>query len=175
MNKTDFPEKTLEKKPQISSSVWVANSANVVGNVIIKENASIWYNAVARGDINYISIGNRTNIQDGSVLHVENDRACIIGDDVTIGHRAIIHGCTIESGVLIGMGAIILNGALIKKGAIIGAGAVIKENTIVNENELWVGIPGKYVKTVSKSYDKNIKWAAKYVQLKNKYQEKKTH
>ncbi len=169
MEKTKLKKTFLENTPQIDDSVWIADSADIIGKVIIKENSSVWYTTVIRADINHISIGMRTNIQDGAVIHVENDYACIIGDDVTIGHRAIIHACTIESGVLIGMGAIILNGAVIKKGAVIGAGAVIKENTIVNENELWVGVPGKYIKKSINSYNTNIKWAMKYVQLKNKY------
>ena len=137
-----------------------------MGNVILKEDASIWYNAVARGDINTVEIGERTNVQDGCVLHVENDRACIIGNDVTIGHKAIIHGCTIEDGCLIGMGAIILNGAILKKGCIIGAGAVVKENTTVESGTLWVGVPAKEVKSgLDSAYDTNVQWAKKYTKL----------
>ena len=99
----------------------------------------------------------------------DNNRGVVIGESVTIGHRAVIHGCTIESGVLIGMGAIILNGAVIQSGAAIGAGTVIKENTRVGPNELWVGVPGRYVKTVQGNYDTHLQWAEKYVQLAQYY------
>lgn len=166
MDKTIFPDHVMEKEPKCSLSSWIAPSADVMGQVSLNADVSVWYTAVLRGDINAINIGERTNIQDGSILHVENDRACIVGNDVTVGHRAILHGCTIEDGVLIGMGAIILNGAIIKKGAVIGAGALIKEDTIVGENELWVGVPGKYVRALTDSYENNVKWAAKYVKLK---------
>jgi carbonic anhydrase/acetyltransferase-like protein (isoleucine patch superfamily) len=147
----------------------VAPSADIIGDVGLHESASVWFSAVLRGDIQSISVGARSNIQDGVVVHVENDRGVVIGESVTIGHRAVIHGCTIESGVLIGMGAIILNGAVIQSGAAIGAGTVIKENTIVGPNELWVGVPGRYVKTVQGNYDTHLQWAEKYVQLAQYY------
>jgi carbonic anhydrase/acetyltransferase-like protein (isoleucine patch superfamily) len=166
MQKTDFPEITLKIKPRIHPSVFIAQGAQVMGDVEIGEHASIWYNAVIRGDINSIKIGARSNIQDGCVLHVENDRNCVVGQSVTVGHKAILHGCTIEDGCLIGMGAIILNGAYLKKGCVIGAGAVVKENEVVESGSLWVGIPAKQVKdNLVKAYDTNLLWAEKYVQL----------
>lgn len=166
MQKTDFPEKTMTIQPKIHSSVFIAPGAQVMGEVEISEGASIWYNAVVRGDINKITIGRYTNIQDGCVLHVENDRDCQIGNYVTIGHKAILHGCTIEDGCLIGMGAIILNGALLKKGCVIGAGAVVRENEVVESGTLWVGVPAKKIKeNLDDAYVTNIKWAEKYGKL----------
>jgi carbonic anhydrase/acetyltransferase-like protein (isoleucine patch superfamily) len=172
MNKTTYPNHVMTKTPNSDPSSWIAPGAHVMGAVTLKAESSIWYTSVLRGDINQIRVGERSNIQDGSILHVENDRACLIGNDVTVGHRAILHGCTIEDGVLIGMGAIVLNGALIRKGAVIGAGAVITENTVVGENELWVGVPAKCIKGLEKSYETNIKWAAKYVKLKNDHKKR---
>jgi carbonic anhydrase/acetyltransferase-like protein (isoleucine patch superfamily) len=173
MNKTDFPEGVMETKPTLHESVFIAPGAQVMGNVEIGEGSSVWYNAVLRGDINKITIGERTNIQDGSVLHLENDRDCRVGSDVTIGHKALIHGCTIEDGCLIGMGAIILNGAVLKKGCVIGAGAVVKENTIVESGTLWVGVPAKQVKSgLDDAYDTNVKWAKKYSQLAQVHKKK---
>jgi carbonic anhydrase/acetyltransferase-like protein (isoleucine patch superfamily) len=169
MKKTDLPDGVLRQSPRIHESAWVAPSADIIGDVGLHESASGWFSAVLRGDIQSISVGARSNIQDGVVVHVENDRGVVIGESVTIGHRAVIHGCTIESGVLIGMGAIILNGAVIQSGAAIGAGTVIKENTIVGPNELWVGVPGRYVKTVQGNYDTHLQWAEKYVQLAQYY------
>ncbi|RMG41244.1 MAG: gamma carbonic anhydrase family protein, partial [Methanobacteriota archaeon] len=110
MRKTDLPSRTLTVGPQIHPTAFIAPGAQVVGDVRMAANSSIWYNSVARGDINYISIGERTNIQDGCVIHLENDLPCIIGNDVTVGHGAILHGCEIEDGCLIGMGAIVLSG-----------------------------------------------------------------
>ena len=165
MEKTKL-NKVNVNRPEFSKSILICDNVSIIGDVTIGEDSSIWYGAVLRGDINQISIGKRTNIQDLSLIHLENDLGCIIGDDVTIGHKAILHGCKIDDGVLIGMGAIILNGAHIKKGSVIGAGAVVKENTIVEENSLWVGIPAKKVKDFKENnYVKNMLWAQKYVKL----------
>ena len=168
MEKSDLRENVTIKSPQIDDSAFVAAGAQVIGDVILKADSSVWYNTVARADINQIMIGERTNIQDNSVIHLENDQGVVVGNDVTVGHNAIIHGCTIGDGALIGMGAIIMNGAVIGKGAVVGAGAVVKENMIVGDYELVVGVPGKIIKTLPTStYDANVKWAKKYVQLAN--------
>lgn len=168
--KYDFPTQFKLKKPCIHDDVFVAEGARIIGDVTIKKDASIWFNAVLRGDINHIIVGERSNIQDGVIVHLENDKACIVGDDVTVGHGAILHGCTIEDGCLIGMGATILNGAVVKKGAIVGANALVKENQIIPEGTLWVGMPAKQSKELGKeSYDTNVKWAAKYVTLSKAY------
>ena len=174
MDKTELRDSVAIKDPQVHETAFIAPGAHVVGDVILKKDSSIWYNTVARADINQIIIGKRTNVQDNSVIHLENDQGVIIGDDVTIGHNAIIHGCTIGDGALIGMGAIIMNGVSIGKGAVVGAGAVVKENMIVNDYELVVGVPAKVVKTLSSStYDDNVKWAKKYVQLANIHKKNK--
>ena len=168
MEKSDIRDNVTIKTPQIHESAFIADGARVIGDVILKAESSIWYNTVARADINQIVIGERSNNQDNSVIHLENDQGVLVGNDVTVGHNAIIHGCTIADGALIGMGAIIMNGVSIGKGAVVGAGAVVKENMIVNDYELVVGVPAKVVKTLSSStYDDNVKWAKKYVQLAN--------
>ena len=166
MEKFELNDNVRIKKPQINNTAFIADGAKVIGDVIMKSESSIWYNTVARADINQIIVGERTNIQDNSVLHLENDQGVIIGNDVTIGHNAIIHGCTIDDGALIGMGSIIMNGAIIGRGAVVGAGAVVTENMHVPGLGLVVGLPGKVVKILPEdTYDKNIKWAKKYVQL----------
>ncbi len=166
MQKFDFPENLVWHEPDLSRAAFIASGAQIVGDVCLGEGASVWYNAVLRGDINGIEIGMGTNIQDGCVCHLENDRACVVGDYVTVGHKAVLHGCVIEDGVLIGMGAIVLNGAVVKKGAVIGAGTVVKENMVVPENHLVVGVPGRVVRDLGpQSYDTNVKWAQKYMQL----------
>ncbi len=172
MEKTDLRENVSIKTPQIHETAFVADGARIIGDVILKANSSIWYNTVCRGDINQIVIGERSNIQDNSVIHLENDQGVIVGDHVTVGHNAIIHGCTIKDGALIGMGAIIMNGATIGKGAVVGAGALVKEGMNVPDYGLVVGVPGKVIKTLPPStYDQNVKWAKKYVGLANLHQD----
>ena len=166
MEKFELKENVTIKTPEIHQSAFIADGAKVSGDVIMKSESSIWYNTVVRADINQIVVGKRSNIQDNSVLHLENDQGVIIGDDVTIGHNAIIHGCTINDGALIGMGAIIMNGAIIGKGAVVGAGAIVTEHMHVPDLGLVVGIPGKVIKTLPDStFEKNVKWAKKYTQL----------
>lgn len=166
MEKFELNENILIKTPQINESAFIADGAKVIGDVIMNRESSVWYNTVVRADINQIIVGERSNIQDNSVLHLENDQGVIIGNDVTIGHKAIIHGCTIDDGALIGMGSIIMNGAKIGRGAVVGAGAVVTENMSVPDLGLVVGLPGKVIKTLpDDTYEKNVKWAKKYVQL----------
>jgi carbonic anhydrase/acetyltransferase-like protein (isoleucine patch superfamily) len=166
MEKFELKENVTIKTPEIHQSAFIADGAKVIGDVIMKSESSIWYNTVVRADINQIVVGKRSNIQDNSVLHLENDQGVVIGDDVTIGHNAIIHGCTINDGALIGMGAIIMNGAIIGKGAVVGAGAIVTEHMHVPDLGLVVGIPGKVIKTLPDStFEKNVKWAKKYTQL----------
>jgi carbonic anhydrase/acetyltransferase-like protein (isoleucine patch superfamily) len=173
MEKSDLSPDVSIKSPQIHETAYVAEGAQVIGDVILKADSSIWYNTVCRGDINRIVIGERTNIQDNSVIHLENDQGVLVENDVTVGHNAIIHGCSIADGALIGMGAIIMNGAVIGKGAVIGAGAVVKEDMVIPDFSLVVGVPGKIVKTLSpETYDDNVKWAAKYVKLANVHRNK---
>ena len=173
MEKSDLSPDVSIKSPQIHETAYVAEGAQVIGDVILKADSSIWYNTVCRADINRIVIGERTNIQDNSVIHLENDQGVLVENDVTVGHNAIIHGCSIADGALIGMGAIIMNGAVIGKGAVIGAGAVVKEDMVIPDFSLVVGVPGKIVKTLSlETYDENVKWAAKYVKLANVHRNK---
>jgi carbonic anhydrase/acetyltransferase-like protein (isoleucine patch superfamily) len=173
MKKTDLPPHTLEKKPSVHHTVFIARGAQVLGDVRLAAYASVWYNCVLRGDINYIEIGERTNIQDGCILHLENDLPCIIEHDVTVGHGAILHGCHIEPGCLIGMGAIILSGAVVKRGSVVAAGALIRENSIVAPYSLMAGVPAKLVRTLDEdTYQKNLQWAAKYVKVAARHREK---
>ena len=168
MNKTDLRENVTIKTPSIHPTAFIAKGAKVIGDATLKKNSSIWYNSVVRADINSIIIGEGSNIQDNSVIHLENDQGVIVGNDVTVGHNVILHGCTVGDGVLVGMGAVIMNGVDIGKGSVIAAGAVIKQNMVIPEYSLVVGVPGKIVKHHSiEVYDQNVKWAKKYVKLAN--------
>ena len=176
MEKTELREDLKIKTPTIHESAFIAEGARIIGDVTLMQDSSIWYNTVARADINKIVVGERSNVQDNSVIHLENDQGVIIGNDVTIGHNAIIHGCTIGDGALIGMGAIIMNGVTIGKGAVVGAGAVVKENMQVADHELIVGVPGNIVKTLPKEImEQNIKWAGKYVKLARVHRDQKNN
>ena len=163
MERTDLPERTMRVGPSIDPSAFVAPGAVVVGDVRLGPHASVWYNAVLRGDINYVSVGEYTNIQDGCIMHVENDRPCVVAANVTVGHGVIMHACTIEEGCLIGMGAIILSGAVIGRGSIIAAGAVVKENARVEPFSLMVGVPAAVLRRLDPgTVETNLKWARKY-------------
>jgi carbonic anhydrase/acetyltransferase-like protein (isoleucine patch superfamily) len=154
----------------IPPGVFVAPGAQIVGDVRIGAGCSFWYNTVARGDLAYIQLGERVNVQDGSVIHVDTDRPTIIGDDVTIGHGCIIHGCVIEDRCLIGMGAILLNGAHIKSGTVIGAGAVVRENSVVEPFSLAAGVPAKVLKTLPpETAAARLRHASDYVNLAGKF------
>lgn len=137
------------KLPQIHTSVYVAEGAKIIGDVKIDEESSVWFNSVLRGDMAPIIIGKRCNIQDGTVGHVNTQQPLILADEVSVGHAAIIHGCTIGKGTLIGMGAIILNGAEIGEYALIGAGSVVTENTIIPPYTLSFGTPAKVVRELT--------------------------
>src|SRR2546422_7531854 len=132
------------KRPQIAASAYIDPAAVVIGDVVIGEDSSVWPCSVVRGDVHYIRIGARTNIQDGSVLHVMRDEwPLILGDDVTVGHSVTLHGCTIESRCLIGMGAVILNGVTIGAGSIVAAGTLITERDAISAGRLVIGSPGE--------------------------------
>ena len=152
------------KKPRIDEQAVVANGAVVLGDVTIEKDVSIWYNAVIRGYVNSISIGEGTNIQDLAVLHVDADASLAIGKNVTIGHGAILHGCTIKDQALIGMGAIVLNGAVIGKGSMIAAGALVPQNTVVPDGALYMGNPAKFRRMLTEEeLTANLKNAANYI------------
>lgn len=167
MKPTDLPgELHTSAAVDIPDSVFIADGARVMGDVRLGEQASVWYNAVVRGDINHIAVGARSNIQDGCVLHVTNDLPCIVGDDVTVGHTANLHACTIEEGCLIGIGAIVLSGATVGTGSIVGAGAVVRENDVVEPFSLVVGVPARRVRDLPpETLDTHREWARKYVGL----------
>ncbi len=135
--------------PSIHTSCFVAESSSVIGKVTLGEDSSVWYGTVLRGDVNTIEIGARSNVQDNATVHVAGNFPTKIGDDVTIGHNAIVHGCTIGNRVLIGMGAIVLDGAVIEDDVIIGAGALIPSGKVIPSKSLVVGAPGKVVKTLN--------------------------
>jgi carbonic anhydrase/acetyltransferase-like protein (isoleucine patch superfamily) len=139
-----------DKYPQFGNNIFLADNATIVGDVITGDDCSIWFQAVVRGDVHWIRIGNKVNIQDGAILHCTYQKAPLtIGNNVSIGHRALVHGCTIHDNVLIGMGAIVMDHAQIGQNSIIAAGAIVLENTIVEENAVYAGIPARKVKEVN--------------------------
>jgi carbonic anhydrase/acetyltransferase-like protein (isoleucine patch superfamily) len=171
MDPTDLPSIVHTQPVTIPPSVFVAEGARIMGDVELGNECSIWYNAVVRGDVNAIRIGERSNIQDGSILHVTNDLPCIVGADVTVGHNANLHACTIEDGCLIGSGAIVLSGASIGKGSVIGAGTVVREGERVEPFSLMVGVPGRLSRTLpAETYDTHREWAKKYIGLARAHQ-----
>jgi len=140
-----------DKSPSFGHNCFLAENATIVGDVQIGDECSIWFNAVVRGDVNSIIMGNKVNVQDGAVIHCTYQKTTVnIGNNVSIGHNAIVHGCSIEDNVLIGMGAIVMDGAFIKSNSIIAAGAVILENTQVESGSVYAGVPAKKVKDTSK-------------------------
>ncbi|OZI08625.1 gamma carbonic anhydrase family protein [Siphonobacter sp. BAB-5385] len=138
--------------PQLGQNCWLAPNATIVGDVSMGDDCTVWFNAVIRGDVNAIRIGNRTNIQDGAVIHCTYQKTqTIIGDSVSIAHNAVVHGCTIEDRVLVGMGAIIMDGAVIGTGSIIAAGAIVTQNTVVPPGSIYAGNPARFLKPVSEA------------------------
>ena len=146
--------------PDLHDSVWVADSASVIGNIIMAEGGSVWFGAVMRGDNEPITVGARSNVQDNAVLHSDPGQPLTIGEDVIVGHQAMLHGCTIGDGCLVGIGATILNGAQIGEGSIIGAHALITENKVIPPNSLVVGSPGRVMKTLGEAEAKMLKMNA---------------
>jgi carbonic anhydrase/acetyltransferase-like protein (isoleucine patch superfamily) len=159
------------KHPQIAASAYVDSASVVIGDVVVGEDSSLWPLCVVRGDVNYIRIGARTNIQDGSILHVMKDEyPLILGDDITVGHSVTLHGCTIESRCLIGMRATILNGVVVGEGSIIAAGTLLTERTIIPARSLVVGAPGKIKRQLTAIDQATIdRYARRYVEYKEIY------
>jgi carbonic anhydrase/acetyltransferase-like protein (isoleucine patch superfamily) len=140
------------KAPRIDPSAWIAPTAVVLGAVEIGAQSSVWFHCVLRGDTNFIRIGARTNIQDGSILHVNRGTfPCILGDDVTVGHAAIVHACTVEDGGFVGMGATVLDGAVIEAGGVLAAGALLPPRKRVGRNELWAGTPARLMRVLGEA------------------------
>lgn len=139
------------KYPQISKDCFIAENATIVGEVFIGNQCSVWFNAVIRGDVHFIKIGNKVNIQDGAVIHATFQKSpTTIGNNVSIGHNAIVHGCTIHDNVLIGMGSIIMDDCIIEPNSIIAAGAVVTKNTHVESGSIYAGVPARKIKNISK-------------------------
>ena len=158
--------------PVIHPTVFVAPGADVIGRVRLAKDASVWFGCVLRGDVNRIEIGEATNIQDGSILHVDSDHPCRIARHVHVGHHANLHGCVVEAGAMIGIGAIVLSGARVGAGAIIGAGSVVLEGTKIPPRVLAVGAPARVVRKVTAQDVRYIRhWVAKYVQLATQYRQ----
>lgn len=160
----------LDREPKIPDSVFIARDAVVFGDVEIGENSSVWYQCVLRGDINEIRIGANTNIQDGTVIHLADKFGTHVGDWVTVGHKALLHACTVEDECLIGMGAIVMDGAVIGTRSIIGAGAVVTPGTKIPPGSLVFGTPGNVVRKIPDSEQENIRvWAERYVATTREY------
>lgn len=145
------------KSPQFGNNCYLAENCTVVGDVTMGDDCSVWFTAVVRGDVHYIRVGNKVNIQDGAIIHCTYQKApTSIGNNVSIGHRAIVHGCTVHDNVLIGMGAIVMDHAVIGENSIIAAGAIVLENTIVEPGSIYAGIPARKVKETDKENFKNL-------------------
>jgi carbonic anhydrase/acetyltransferase-like protein (isoleucine patch superfamily) len=158
------------KQPQVHPSAFVADNARLIGNVNVGEGASVWFGAVLRGDINRVEIGKFTNIQDLCVCHVADEFACVVGDFVTVGHRVILHGCTVGNEVLVGMGAVLMNGVVVENQCIIGAGALLTEGLHVPTGSLVYGSPAKIVSQLGEKERSRIRfWAEKYNKLAAEY------
>ncbi len=157
--------------PTVAPSAWIAPTAVLIGDVTIGEQSGIWFHCVLRGDTNFIRIGARTNIQDGTIIHVNADEySTIIGDDVTVGHAAIIHACTLHNRAFVGMGATVLDGAVIEEGGMLAAGGLLTPNKRIGQNELWQGSPARLARVMDHAertrFDHN---AIHYVELAARY------
>lgn len=156
----------LEFKPKVHESAFVAPNAALVGQVELDENSSVWFSSVLRGDIAPIKVGKNSNIQDGSVVHVDKNVPCLVGDNVTVGHGCILHACTIGNNVRIGMGAIVLSGAVIEDGAQVAAGALVPPGRKVEGNSLYIGVPAKKLRNHTEDDTRELEGNAKaYVSL----------
>lgn len=159
-----------ERTPTIAPTAFVAAGAQIIGGVEIGEQASIWFNAVLRGDINDVRVGTYSNIQDNSTLHVADEWPCVVGNYVTVGHGVNLHGCTVEDEVVVGMGAVIMNGVVVGRQSVVGAGALIPPNTNIPPRSLVVGVPAKITKELSESEAVGNKyWAEKYARVSRTY------
>jgi len=163
-------QRYLGSKPSIHPTAFTAPGSVVIGAVTLEEESSVWFNTVLRGDINEIRIGPRSNIQDGCVVHLADDFGTYVGELVTVGHKAILHACTVADEVLVGMGAIILDGAEIGARSIIGAGALVTQHKKIPPGSLVLGSPAKVIRQLDQQEQQSIKsWAEKYVEVSKKY------
>ena len=156
--------------PQLAAGAWVADSAQVIGHVVLGENASVWFGAVLRGDNEALTIGRDTNVQDGSVLHSDTGSPLTLGEGVTVGHQVMLHGCTVGDNTLIGIQAVILNNARIGRNSIVGAGAVVTEGKEFPDNSLIIGAPAKVVRTLDEAAAARLRQSAQhYVENARRY------
>jgi carbonic anhydrase/acetyltransferase-like protein (isoleucine patch superfamily) len=163
-------ERYFARKPDVHPTAFIAPGAVVIGDVTLGEESSVWYNTVIRGDINEIKIGAHSNIQDGSVVHLADDYGAYVGEYVTVGHKALIHACSIDDEVLIGMGAIVLDGVEIGARSIIGAGALVTKGKNIPPGSLVMGSPAKVVRQLDQAEQLAIKsWAEKYIEVAKKH------
>jgi len=154
--------------PVIDETAFIAEGTQIVGKIVIKQNASIWYNSVVRGDVNTITIGENSNIQDGCAVHCDSDFPTVIGDNVTVGHNVIIHGCSIDEFCIIGMGSTLLDGVKIGKNSIVGANSLVTQNKVFPEGVLIIGSPAKVLRELTAEEIEGIRISVKgYVELKN--------
>jgi carbonic anhydrase/acetyltransferase-like protein (isoleucine patch superfamily) len=156
--------------PKVHPTAWIAPTAAIIGDVEIGEGANIWFHVVIRGDVNHVRIGARTNIQDGSILHVNRaTHPCIVGDDVTVGHMALVHACTVKNRGFVGMGAIVLDGAVIEEGGMLAAGAVLTPNKVIGPGELWAGSPASLMRPLGEKDAFLARTAPHYAELGAEY------
>lgn len=159
-----------ELSPKISKSCFIAPNASLIGNVVLEENASIWFNVVIRADLAEVKIGKNSNIQDGCILHVDEGFPIEVAENVTIGHKVMLHGCSIGEGSLVGINAVVLNGAKIGKNCLVGANALVTENMVIPDGSLVLGSPAKIIKKLDEKTQKMItEGAAHYVHSNHKY------
>jgi len=145
------------KTPAFGANCYLAENATIIGDVVAGNDCSFWFQSVVRGDVNSIILGNKVNVQDGAILHCTYEKAALtIGNNVSIGHRAIVHGCTIEDNVLIGMGAIVMDHVYIEKNSLVAAGSVVLENTRIESGSIYAGIPARKIKEMTEEHFKNI-------------------
>lgn len=157
--------------PKIDEAAFIAPTATVIGNVEVGADSGIWYGCILRGDVNEIRVGARTNIQDGTVIHVAtHGQGTYIGDDVSIGHMALIHACTLEDGAFVGMKACVMDGARVESGGMVAAGAIVPAGRVVQSGQLWAGVPAKYIRDLRDEDKQMMDWTAPhYVDLARRH------
>lgn len=158
-------------QPKIDDDAFIAPNATIIGDVIIEKGASVWYGAVLRGDMAPIRIGKNSNIQDNATVHTDTGVPTVVGENVTVGHNAILHGCKLENNVLIGIGAIVLNQSIVEQGTIIAAGSLVKEGQVCESNSLYAGTPCRLKRKLENSIKSLQEHALKYVSLSNEHQQ----
>lgn len=164
-----------DRVPSVHESVFVAPGASVIGSVVLSENTSVWFGATIRGDNDTITVGKNSNVQEGAVLHTDPGLALNIGENVTIGHQAMLHGCTVGDGSLIGIQAVVLNGATIGKSCLVGAGAIVTEGKVFPDRSLILGAPARVARALTdEEVDKLLKSAASYVERRGSFLSKLT-